>query len=509
MRGIKKWLFVTGFSLFSSFLLAQAPALQKADRLYEKMAYPDAIEAYKKVLQQDQGNKHAVLRLADCYRLVHDMRSALRWYKRAVKIKSAPPITYFHLGQVMMMSRKYEQAIPWFEKYKKKAPEDERTDEMIEACRNSKAFKEAASLFVIKRLKINSEASDFGPAFHGDEVIFASARKRSLKTYSRTKQSFLDLYRTAYDGTHVLGEPSMFRAGVNTPYHEANACFSKDGKEMFFTRNNYIEGKVGQSKTGLVNFATYHARFEDGKWQDEVELPFNSSEYSVGHPCLSPDGKRLYFVSNMPGGHGATDLYVVEREGDSWGEPENLGAKINTQGAEMFPWMNPEGVLYFASNGHPGLGGLDLFKIDLKAGDAAEISNVGAPINSSSDDFSMIFDADKGVGFFTSNRPGGKGDDDLYAFVKLLPIVGFVQDEQENPIPDVEVEVRYGRSRIRIGSDEQGKFQHGLQPGRKYLLVFRKVGYEEYAMDYKTHDMSVNETQFVKVQLKKAAAEGE
>jgi tetratricopeptide (TPR) repeat protein len=404
------------FLLTIQFAWTQNKSLEKADRLFAESSYPAAIEAYQKAVEEEPANAHAVTRLADSYRLTDDHRSALRWYARAVKMKSVDPEAWFHYGEVLMINRKYEEAIPWLEKYQNKFPEDDRIPEMIISCKNHEEFTALKSGFQLRRLPaINSESSDFGPAFWGNKVVFASSRKRALIKTNRTGDSYLDLYIADYAGKPELSEPALFRGTTNTPVHEANACFTADGKEMYFTRN-LIQKESGND--AVVQLALYHAVWVEDKWTQEEALPFNNTAYSCGHPALSPDGKRLYFVSNMPGGFGGTDIYAVEKMGDAWGQPENLGQDINSKGNEMFPWMDAQGLLYFATNGQGGLGGLDIFKVDPNADIMGHPENLGAPINSPYDDFGLILDAENGVGFFTSNRLGGAGDDDLYS-VKL------------------------------------------------------------------------------------------
>ena len=224
----------------------------------------------------------------------------------------------------------------------------------------------------------------------------------------------------------------------------------------------------------------------NGKWENETLLPFNNSDYSCGHPALSTDGQRLYFVSNMPGGSGGTDIYVVEKNGKSWGSPENLGADINTQGNEMFPWVDADDQLYFASNGRGGVGGLDIFQVDPKADVIGNPVNVGAPINSPYDDFGFVLDAKAGVAFFTSNRLGGKGDDDLYAAIRLLRWEGLVLDSAGSPMPDAVVDLREGRSRTQSTTDENGKFVFGLKPNANYLLFLKSPDYKEIRYEFKS-----------------------
>lgn len=488
---------------------AQSRAQERADRLYAEKSYPDAAEVYAKIVKEEPRNKAAVRRLADCYRLLNDSRNALRWYARAVKFKGVDPEVWYEYGQVLMVNRRYPQALPWFEKYRAAQPEDPRAHDMIEACLNQDRFNGSAMLFAIKRLGVNSEASDFGPAFYQGKVVFASARTRQLfdKKFKRTGQGFLDLYTADYAGKPKLGDPELFRGKVNSPLHEATPVFSADGKEMFFTRNNYLKGKMGTSSSGVVNLATYRAVFAEGKWQPEQPLPFNSPEYSVGHPCLSADGNRLYFVSNMPGGTGGTDLYYAERSGDGWGDPVSLGSAINTPGNEMFPTLHPDGRLFFSCDVRPGLGGMDIYAVDLAEGSAPEVVNAGAPINSSADDFAMIYDAEAGVGFFTSNRRGGRGDDDIYAFTKLIALRGTLRDTAGNPIPDATVSVLTGRSVVRLGTDERGAFAYGLSAGQKVRIVFQKPGFTKTDREINAAELDRDQINRIEITLKVEPAE--
>jgi hypothetical protein len=477
---------ITAFLLTFQLGLAQSKALEKADRLFQEASYPAAIEAYQKAIDDEPTNSRAVIRLADCYRLTDDFRNALRWYAKAVKMKGVEGEVWFHYGEVMMINRKYTDAIPWLERYQKKFPEDDRVADMVASCKNLEAFSAAKSLYLLRRLPlVNSEFSDFGPSFYDKSVIFASSRKRNILKANRTGDSFLDFYVAPYGGKPELGEPVLFRSALNTPLHEANACFSADGKQMFFTRNHVTKGPDSDKEGTFVQLALYSSTLVEGKWTNEELLPFNDSKYSFGHPALSADGKKLYFVSNMPGGFGSTDIYVVEKSGNGWGKPENLGQDINTKGNEMFPWVDANGILYFASNGRGGLGALDIFFVNPDRDVVGNPENVGAPVNSPYDDFGFVFDDENGVGFFTSNRLGGKGDDDLYAVSKLIRWEGQVLDSAGMPLPDALVDLREGRSRTQMMTDENGKFMLGLKPNGSYLILLKHPQHQDGRFEFK------------------------
>lgn len=275
--------------------------------------------------------------------------------------------------------------------------------------------------FVVGILNINSRHSEYAPSFYNGELVFASSRNTNSFTKivdESSEQPFLDLYVTV--NTSGKRNTERLKGGVNTKFHESSATFSKDGKTVYFTRNNRAK-RI--SKEGKILLTIYKATYENGKWRHEEELPFGSDTYSIAHPALSPDGKFLYFASDMPGSFGKSDLYVVELyEDGSYGKPKNLGSEINTPGRETFPFISDKGNLFFASDGHLGYGGLDIFmtlpQIDIYGG--TQVYNLGEPINSFEDDFTFIINEESNVGFFASNRRGGFGGDDIYGFKQLV-----------------------------------------------------------------------------------------
>jgi hypothetical protein len=281
-------------------------------------------------------------------------------------------------------------------------------------------FAQKSGKYTVKNLAVNTENSDFGASFYKNkQVVFASPKAKTfwstiVKSYWKPNgQRFLNLYSSDVDVDGELINKVELNAEVNSKYHEANVSFTNDFKTVYFTRNNYLE-KVGKDSTGMSNLALYKATIdESGNWIDVVALPFNNVDYSVGHPALSPDNKKLYFSSDMAGGKGATDIYVVDIKGDNvYGTPVNLAA-VNTPAQDMFPFVSKNNVLYYSSNcKNNNLGGLDIFAYNFET---API-HLDSPLNSAEDDFSFIMDSDKKTGYFSSNRTGGKGDDDMYYF---------------------------------------------------------------------------------------------
>ena len=483
-------LFLLGNFAFPAFAQEKLPALERADKLYDKLAFSKAIEEYLQILKAYPTQKDAIMKLADCYRRLNDSKNAAIYYQRVVNYAAPDPTAYLYYGQALMQNQQYNEALPWFQKFVSAMPADERGLKMIASCKQFGEMAKDSSMYEVKLSKVSSPFSDFSPTFWGKKVVFSSARKISGAKYDYNDQSFLDLYSATYNGSPLLGQVEGLDNRINTPVHEANAVFSAEGDEIYFTRNNVVKGKFGQSKEGVVRLKTFYSKLEDNKWTSPLPLAVNDDEYSVGHPCISPDGTRLYFISDKPGGLGETDLYFMEKQENGWGEPRNLGAPINTPGKEMFPTMDQQGTLYFSSNGHLGLGGLDIYRVEGNPGKVgAVVKNMGKPVNSSFDDFGFIIDNPRGVGFFSSNREGGAGDDDIYGFVKNIPLHGIVTDEvTKEPIPGASVKILSSGKPVIITTDAEGKYVYGLRSGKEYFLTFSAEEYIEQKHKVSTRD---------------------
>ena len=336
--------------------------------------------------------------------------------------------------------------------------------------------------FKINNLKINNEQSDMGAAYyqHG-RVVFASSRPSARPVYREWKKSklpFYDLYISNIVDTVQLDDPQLLAWDINQHFNEGPATFSADGEFMVYTSNFYDIDGVKRLKlvSSVVN---------SKGWGAPVELPFNNVSYSVGHPTLSYDGRTLYFASDMPGGFGGVDIYKVTRTLEGvWGYPENLGEKINTKGDDLFPFIHNSGLLFFSSNGRDGMGGLDIFVANMTAG-SATVEALEAPINSTADDFSFIMAEDQKTGFFTSNREGGKGDDDLYSFTNnkdfksSIVLNGVVTDVNGQPINGTLVELQDENGNILATStcEADCAFNFQIEPNKKYFVVAKKEGF--------------------------------
>jgi len=273
-----------------------------------------------------------------------------------------------------------------------------------------------ASVRLRNATAINSEGYDFSPAFYKNGLVFVSSRRKNGPVDEQLGETFFELFYARLDPNGEPLSPSSFSLRVNSKVHEGPVTFNTDNSVMYFTRNNFIQGVQRSDSNQKVRMKIYQAAQGMMDWEDVQELPFNSDEYDCRHPSISPDGRMIYFSSDMPGGKGGFDIWVVLRQGENWSDPINMGGKINTPGNEGFPFMHDSGTLFFASNGHEGYGRLDLFMIDLAGGYFGEAINLGKPFNSERDDLGMVLNADGTQGYFASNRPGGFGKDDIYFF---------------------------------------------------------------------------------------------
>lgn len=337
----------------------------------------------------------------------------------------------------------------------------------------------------------NSPYLDFAPAFYGQELIFSSDRDTgNLARYrhSYNSRDFMDLYKVSNDKSE--GKVVKKLKGVNSRWHESTSALTLDGKTLYFTRNNHRKNKIVTDEEGFVRLKIFRAFFKDSTWTDVEELSFNSNSYSIAHPALSPDGKTLYFASDMPGSMGKSDIFKVAiREDGSFGTPENLGPTVNTEGRETFPFVSSDGILYFSSDGQPGLGGLDVFAVELeKLPTEGKVLNVGTPVNSPDDDITYIIDGNTRKGYFASNREGGLGGDDIYGFTELQPLVFECLEEVSGTVRDKDTNAVLAGASLRVldennqevsyvVTDTEGKYHMTLNCDKVNFLAASREGY--------------------------------
>lgn len=411
---------------------AQKIRLNRADKLYQKFKYTEAIDLYEMIAGNEYKGAdelHVSTRLAHSYRKINDAKNAEKWYAKSVQNMGTDEKNYYFYALVLRANGKYDNAKRWMKKYLETNPDDPKAVKEFAAFNNYDELYRDSSRYIVNAEAINSGMADFSPAYFGDKLIIVSARDSLTPRKSAwTNQSYYDLYLCERDSAGKLTKPKRMSGGINSKFHEGPVAFSPTDSVLYLTRNNYLK-KRGMAKDETTYLKIYSAKQDkSGKW-DLSELPFNNDDYSVAHPTLSKDGKRMYFASNMPGSIGGMDIFYVDKKGDSWSEPQNMGKPVNTEGNEIFPFLTPEGTLFFASDMHNGLGGLDIFRYDRAAG---KIINPGYPLNSMFDDFGVIMN-EKSEGWFSSNRNGGLGNDDIFYFERNFP------PKAENDRLDIEI----------------------------------------------------------------------
>ena len=400
----------------TTIVSAQNSKTKKADNLYDRLAYTDAAQAYQKVLKRGTTDVYVFERLANCYYFINDTKKAEMYYKRVARSKDANPEAIYNYAQTLKANGKFSDYNTWMKNFAKLSPNDTRVKEFMKNPNYIPKIMDDMARYTATNMEdINSEYADFGGIVYGKDFYFASGRNTSRKTYQWNEEPYLEIYKATNVGG-TMKNAELLNGDVNTKYHESNAVISADGKRMYFDRNDYFEGDYDKSASGINQINLYYAENIDGKgWSGVVSAPFNNNEYSTGHPALSQDGNTLYFVSDMPGGKGGSDIYMVAINSDgSLGTPERLGDNINTEGKELFPYLDSNGTLYFSSNGHMGIGGLDVFYAEAQGDGFDVVTNLGKGVNSSADDFAYKYDPTSQSGYVSSNREGGMGSDDIY-----------------------------------------------------------------------------------------------
>ncbi len=468
--------------------VGQNKNLLKGEKQLKKFEFSKAISQYESALEKDETLVEPKMELAKIYRLINDPVEAEYWYSQFVDDPNAntTPQQVYHYAQALRVNEKYESAETYYRKYADLIPDDPRGGWMADACANIHLYKADSNRYSIINLPFNSPYSEFSPSYFKDNgsIVFPSSRQSGTsisKTDVWSGNAFLDLYMSEKDPGGTLEDPKVLPGKPNQKFHEGPATFTQTWEEMYFTRNNYVgaqKKKIGDE--GIMKLKVVRAVLKDDKWELAGELPFNSDEYSVGHPTLTKDGKIMYFASDMADDGTGQDLYKTVLEDSFWSEPIRLMGSINTRGDEVFPFIHPDGTLYFASDGHPGIGGLDVFSAVKNGENWENITNLGYKINTNMDDFGLIFDEEKKGGYFSSNRETGVGSDDIYEFkVKGLTLKGLVYDKETgDPISGAMVKVLLNGSEInQVMTNPEGKFETTVEPDSDYQFDASKPGY--------------------------------
>ena len=496
----------------SVVLEAQSGKLKRGRQMMENLAYHEAIELYNQVLE-DSDVAEAKINLAEAYRKVNDPANAEFWYGQVVQLPEAQAIHKLYYGMMLQQNGKCDIAQKWYQQYTIAVPDDQRGVYLARACDyEEELMQKSAGIYEVTRTDFNSNLDDFSPAFYGDGLVFTSERDRGAavrREFQWTGNPFLELYyvdasSSGDEGcTYVFGRPEKFSKDLNSKFHDAAVAFSKDEQQIYFTRNNLVDGKTGESDDGIIKLKVFYASSEgEGQWGDLQGLPFNSDEYNVAHPTLSTDGNTLYFASDMPGGYGGMDLYSSELESGRWGIPMNLGPTVNTEGHELFPQFDRSERLYFSSDGHIGLGGLDIYYVtDQGNGDWTMPENIGAPINSIADDFGIAFNENGTCGFFSSDRAGGAGNDDVYSFAKTaLPVEVYVYDAKtEEPLEGATVNI--GCLNETKVTGQNGKILFDMKPNEVCNFLATYEGYDPAEKEGSTLGLTLNDELLVEIPM--------
>lgn len=485
---MKKVLFLAICTLFigiSTNTNAQKGKAWRAYAAYDAGSYADAIDLFKEaydVVTEKAEKTDILFKIAECYRKMSSPLKAAMWYKKAIDKEYKDPIVYYRYGQMLMMTEKYDDAKNQFIKYKSLAPKDPQADVGIESCNTAPDWNNNPSGYLIENMKyFNSKDDDYSPCYARSDysvVYFTSSRSESKgsEIHGATGQGFADIYMSQVDRKGKWSTPVPLDESVNTEMEEGTPIVSADYNTLYFTR-------CKMSKNKNFGCQIYYAKRNGDAWSKAQPINLEGDSIVVAHPAITADELTLYFVSDMPGGVGGKDIWVVTRssKGDEWGKPKNLGPPINTSDDEMFPYVHPDGTLYFASNGHVGMGGLDIYMAKKNEDGSWKIENMRPPINSPADDFGICFQKEDEKGYFSSNR-SGRGDDNIYAFV-LPPlrfnVIGTVKDEKsDQPLSNVAVKsVGSDGMQVETKTANDGTFRFMLKPSTDYVFIASKEGY--------------------------------
>ncbi|WP_207433520.1 OmpA family protein [Sabulibacter ruber] len=492
----------------------QAQANQtKADKHYSNFDYALALEEYLKLLDKGQPTLHITERIAHCYRLINQPGAAEFWYRQTLLFPTSAPGNLYYFANACRQNGKYQEAKQAYQLFAQRDP-SRRTEaqQLVQACDMAMSWiNRPLPVDVTVDSTLSSKFSDFSPTFYKENLVFSSDRgqtSKSKKVYGWTGAPFLQLYQAQRQSNNTWGDIKPLEKSINTQFHNATATFSPSFEEIFFTRTKRVKKRVlpqelaeefnwqrySKTEDFIDRLEIYTAVQEKGKWKEVKLFPHSKGEsYSVGHPALSPDGTILYFASDMPGGYGQTDIYYSVRQGPGdWSVPINAGPTINTPGKEVFPVVQPDGRLFFSSDGHLGMGGLDIFSATGNGDAWVEVKNLYYPYNSPRDDFGLIFEKDSKNGFLSSNRGGDGNSDDIYRvgpsttpcqlagatfarvptrtkgrFVKV-PVEAVNLDVTTNGDPN---------STFRIISNEDGQFLFIAKANQTYTIKGSKKGY--------------------------------
>jgi len=444
-------------------LFAQKGKIKKAEKQYENLAYINSQKIYLQVVENGYSSAEIFKKLGNTYYFNADYKNAAEWYNRLITEfpSEVEPEYFFRAAQSLKSEGKYKESDVLMEQFASLGGDDLVTKNFQQNPDYLSEIRSKPRRFILEKTEINTSYPDFGPSFYQNKLVYASAMPDStgkVKIHEWNKQPFFNLYQADLDEEGKLSNVQKLIGDINTKFHESSTAFTKDGSTVYFTRNNFINGRKGRDDDKNIRLKIFKSTKENDKWKNIVELPMNNASYSIAHPTLSVDEKRLYFSSDMPGTKGQADLWYVDILGnDQYGEPVNLGSGINTEVRESFPYISSDNTLYFASNGRAGLGGLDIYYTKLDSnGLPTEILVMGEPVNSKQDDFGFVYDPSKELAFLSSNRAGANENifDDIYRARPACEVIlsGLVTDvDTKELLPDTQVTL-YNENNVQVQS---------------------------------------------------------
>ncbi|MBU2975791.1 OmpA family protein [Zobellia sp. B3R18] len=485
-----------GLAVMTMVSQAQEKKIKKADTKFTNYSYASAIQSYEDLVEDGYTEEEIFKNLGNANYLNANYEEAANWYGQLFQlgITDIDPEYMYRYAQTLKSLEKYDASDIWMNKFKKARSNDQRALAFGNNLDYLDQIEERSGRYELKNLALNSKVSDFAPSFYGKDLVFSTARdsgRISKNIHRWNNGAFLNLYKATGDGQGNFTSLEKLDRKLNKKTHESSTAFTKDGQTMYFTRNNSDNGKFSRDEEGISRLKIYRANLVAGEWDNIVELPFNGDGYSVAHPTLNKDETKLYFASDMPGTAGESDIFSVDINKDgTFGAPQNMGPQINTEARETFPFITESDILYFSSDGHPGLGGLDVFATDLK-NDSGRVINVGRPLNGEEDDFSYIVNEETKKGYFSSNREGGVGNDDIYGFLETEPldftchtnITGTVKDKKTGALlANASIKVYDSKKNLVASSetDANGAFaMEGDCTDGNYKIVATKTDYDE------------------------------
>ena len=473
-----------GFSLNSSAQEKSSKEL-RGDKYSFIYSYDKAIEAYKHTKKlTPEGQRH----LAEAYcKMNQDIESEIAYAKLVSLTEGVLPDDYFNYAMILKDNGKYEEAFVSMDKFAQLKPNDLRAKDYLAHKADLPNLLKDDGKYKLSTLSVNSDAEDFGTCYYKNSLVFASTRSKA-KMIKRTSNwnglPFLDMYVSEVKDNQ-LSKPQIFDKGLDGKLHDGPASFNKEGTFMAFTRNHYHD----KSKDKMIELQIYFTSLVDGKWSNPIPFTYNNEAYSVGHPHLTENGNTLYFTSNMPGGFGGADIYrATKNEKGEWTKPENLGDKINTEGDETFPFLEEKNSNFlFTSNGRFGIGGMDIFIAKMNGTSFSDATNAGSPLNSKYDDFSVIADGKTNKGYFSSNRAGGSGDDDIYTvdFLKWIDagkkLNGIAKDVSGYRIPGTFITLldEKGKTLDTLTTKDDAAFSFFVANDKQFKIVGKKETYKD------------------------------